>query len=205
MSVDGFWWFYKVEEHEFAIIQQEFDQATKGVPSLPAVPSLATRPQAPPVTQEYINSILEGLLAGADLSSAMYHAPFESIAYRILEDDFPLLIESGVEMAMQSRTLPPAILLMGIGSDRFSQLPGCLGNMLIPPNEVEQTLASVSRILTVDWESYFQRAKLVLDYAGFDDHASEDVLQVLQVLPNALEKVKAKGAGLLAVTSFGCP
>ncbi|RUR72679.1 hypothetical protein ACF3DV_06395 [Chlorogloeopsis fritschii PCC 9212] len=68
-----------------------------------------------------------------------------------------------------------------------------------------KTLASVSHILDVDWEGYFERAKLILDYAGFEDDAAKDVSAVLQVIPKALEKVKAEGAGLLAVTSWGCP
>ncbi|WP_445637811.1 hypothetical protein NSTC745_03006 [Nostoc sp. DSM 114161] len=205
MGVDGFWWFYKVEKPHFSIIQSKFTQAASDAPSLPEVPSLAPRQQAPPVTQEYINSVLEGVLAGRYLSSAMYHKPFESIAYQIVKDEFPLSLDSCVGMVMQSRTLPTAILLIGIGSDRFSQLPGCLGNMLIHPDEIEQTLASVSQILTVDWESYFKRAKLILDYAGFDDDAARDVLEVLQALPRALQEVKSQGAGLLAITSLGCP
>lgn len=205
MGVDGFWWFYKVEEPDFSVIQSKFAQAAEGVPSLPEVPSLEPRPQAPPVTQEYFYSVLEGVLAGRDLSTAMYHKSFESIAYQILKDEFPLSPHSSVGMVMQSRTLPTAILLIGIGSDKFSQLPGCLGNMLIYPDEIEQTLASVSQILAVDWEPYFNRAKLILDYASFDNRAARDVLEILQALPRALEKVKSQGAGLLAVTSLGCP
>jgi hypothetical protein len=135
----------------------------------------------------------------------MYHKPFETIAYRILKDEFLLSPHSAVEMVAQSRILPTAILLMGIGRDRFLQLPGNLGNMLIHPHEVEQTLASVSNIITVDWEPYFEMSKLLLDYGGLSAEAAKDVLKILQVIPNALEEVKTQGLGLLAVTSFGCP
>jgi hypothetical protein len=77
--------------------------------------------------------------------------------------------------------------------------------MLLHPSEIVKTLASVSRILDIEWEGYFERAKLILDYAGFEDDAARDVSKVLQVIPKALEKVKAEGAGVLAVTSWGCP
>jgi hypothetical protein len=205
MGVDGLWWFYKVEKANFEVVQSEFDRAADGVPSLPEVPVLSPRPKAPPVTQDYFDSVLEGILAGGDLSSEIYHEPFESIADRISEGDFPITSENFIEMVMQSRVAPPAMLLMGIGSERFSQLPGYLGNMLIHPNKVEQTIHSVSRILDVDWESYFERAKLILDYVGFDELAAKDVSDVLQAIPKALEQVKNEGVGLLTLTSWGCP
>lgn len=207
MGVDVFWWFCKVEESEFSIVQSEFEQAMQGVPALPEVPNLAPRPKNPPipVTEDYAYSVLEGVLAGGDLSSSLYHEPFNEIGYRIWQGEFPLSPKSIVEMVMQSRVAPPAILLMGIGSERFAQLPGHLGNMLIRSSEVEQTLASVSNLLDVEWEAYFERAKLVLDYAGFDDHAAKDVSDVLHAIPRALKKVKSEGASLLAITSWGCP
>jgi hypothetical protein len=207
MGIDIFWWFCKVEKSEFSIVQSEFDQAMQGVPKLPEVPTLAPRPRnlPIPVTEDYAYSVLEGMLAGEDLSSGLYHEPFNKIGYRILQEEFPLSLESIVEMVVQSRVAPPAILLMGIGSERFAQLPGCLGNMLIHSTEVEQTLTSVSNLLNVEWEAYFERAKLVLDYAGFDDRAANDVSDALQAIPRALETVKSEGASLLAVTSWGCP
>ena len=144
MGVDVFWWFCKVEESEFSIVQSEFEQAMQGVPALPEVPNLAPRPKNPPipVTEDYAYSVLEGVLVGGDLSSSLYHEPFNEIGYRILQEEFPLSPESIVEMVMQSRVAPPAIVLMGIGSERFAQLPGHLGNMLIHASEVETTLAS---------------------------------------------------------------
>jgi hypothetical protein len=207
MGVDVFWWFCKVEEAEFSIVQSEFNQAMQGAPNLPEVPILPPRPKNPPipVTEDYAYSILEGVLVGGDLSSSLYHEPINEIGYRILQDEFPLSPESIVEMVMQSRVAPPAILLMGIGSERFRQLPGHLGNMLVHASEVEQTLASVSRILDVEWEPYFERSKLVLDYAGFDDHAAKDVSQALHAIPKALKEAQKAGASLLAVTSWGCP
>lgn len=207
MGVDVFWWFCKVEEAKFSLVQSEFEQAMQGAPNLSEVPVLAPRPKNPliPVTEDYAYSILEGVLAGGDLSSSLYHEPINEIGYRILQDEFTLSPESIVEMVMQSRVAPPAILLMGIGSERFRQLPGHLGNMLIHASEVEQTLASVSRILDVEWEPYFERSKQVLDYAGFDDHAAKDVAQALNAIPKALKKAKEDGSSLLAVTSWGCP
>jgi hypothetical protein len=207
MGVDIFWWFCKVEEAEFSVVQSEFDQAMKGAPDLPEVPILAPRPKNPPipVTEDYAYSILEGVFAGADLSSSLYHKPINKIGYRILQDEFPLSTESIVEMVVQSRVAPPAILLMGIGSERFRQLPGHLGNMLVHSSEVEQTLASVSRILDVEWEPYFERSKLVLDYGGCDDRAAKDVSDALHAIPKALKESQKDGASLLAVTSWGWP
>jgi hypothetical protein len=209
MGVDVFWWFYKVEESEFSIVQSEFDQAMQGVPDLPTVPTLAPRPKTPLiyVTEDcaYAYSALEGMLAGGDLSYSLYHEPFNEIGYRILQEEFPLSPENIVEMVMQSRVAPPAILLMGIGGERFAKLPGSLGNMLIHSSEVEQTLESVSNLLNVEWEAYFEKAKLVLDYGGFDDQAARDVADALHAIPRALKKVKSEGASLLAVTSWGCP
>jgi hypothetical protein len=203
MSVDGHWWFYKVKQSKFSAVQLEFDRATENMPILPEVPPLSPRPKAPPLTQEYIDSVLEGCFVGQDLGLVMYHEPFGSIACRIAEGDFPLSCENdNVGLIMQRRILPTTVLLVGIGSDRFAQLPGYLGNMLIHPDEVEQVLASVSEILAVDWDAYFERAKLVLDYGGFDDRAAKDVLKILQALPKALEQVKTEQAGLLVVTSF---
>ena len=207
MGVDVFWWFCKVEESEFSIVQSEFDRAMQGVPNLPEVPTLERRPKNPPilVTEDYAYSVLESVLAGGDLSSSLYHEPFDEIGYRILQEEFPVSPKSIVERVMQSRVAPPAILLMGIGSERFAQLPGCLGNMLIHSSEVEHALVSVSNLLNVEWEAYFERAKLVLDYAGFDEHAAKDVADALHAIPRALRKVKSEGASLLAVTSWGCP
>ncbi|BAU13503.1 hypothetical protein LEP3755_40430 [Leptolyngbya sp. NIES-3755] len=205
MGIDIFWWFYKVEPANFEAVQSEFQQAAQGVSRLPEVSILAPRPKAPPVTQDYIDSVVEGSLTGGDLTLHFCHEPFSSIAYQILETETPLLPGNCIEMVILSRVAPPVILLMGIGYERFSQLPGYLGNMLIHPNEVEQTIELVSQVLDVDWESYFEKAKLGLDYAGFDDHATEDVSQVLQALPTALEQAKSEGTGLLAVTSWGIP
>jgi hypothetical protein len=203
MGVSGHWWFYKVKKSKFAAVQLEFDRASENVPILPEIPTLRPRQKAPPVTQDYANSVLEGFRAGVDLSSEMYHEPFESIAYRIIEDDFPLSYEDdNFGLVMQGRALPTTILLVGIGSDRFAQLPGYLGNMLISPDEVEKVLVSVTEILAVDWESYFERAKLVLDYGGSGDREAKDVLEVLQALPKALEQAKSEQSGLLVVTSF---
>jgi hypothetical protein len=207
MGIDGFWWFYKVEEADFSVVELEFNKAAEGIPSLPEVPPFTPRLKTPPipVTQDYAASVLEGILIGRDLSSSLYHHAFGAIAYKIVKEEFPLALENVVEVVTQSRVLPPAILLVGIGRKRFSQLPGYLGNMLLHPSEIVKKLASVSRILDVEWEGYFERAKLILDYAGFEDDAARDVSEVLQVIPKALEKVKAEGAGLLAVTSWGCP
>lgn len=205
MGIDGFWWFYKVEEPSFSAVQLEFNEAVKGAPSLPAVPSLAPRPKAPPVTQGYVNSIMEGMFVGSDLCSEIYHEPFNVLAYKLLEEEAPLPPENCIKMVMQSRVLPPAILLMGIGSERFSQLPGHLGNMLLHPDEIEEAIVTVAQALEVDWDGYFQRAKLILDYAGSDDHAAKDVSDALYTIPKALAEVKAEGAGILAVMSWGCP
>ncbi|BDM83897.1 hypothetical protein [Acaryochloris marina] len=207
MGVDVFWWFCKVEDSEFSIVQSEFDQAMCGVPDLPEVPTFEPRPKNPPipVTKDYAASVLGGMLMGGDLSSSFYHEPFDQIGYRILKGEFPLTSESIVDVVIQSRVAPPAILLMGIGRERFAQLPGCLGNMLVHSSEIEQTLESVSNLLNVEWDTYFERAKLVLDYAGFDDHATKDVSAVLHAIPKALEKVRDEKASLLSVTSWGCP
>lgn len=207
VGIDGFWWFYKVEESKFSGIQLEFELAAKEVPILPEVPVIIPPPETPSgfLNQDDAYSVMDSILVGRDLSWSIYHEPFNSIVYRILEEEFPWLsCEDSVDMVMQSRVLPPAILLAGIGRNKFSQLPGYLGNILLHPNEVERSLPFIASILTVEWESYFERAKLILDYAGFDNHAAKDVSDVLEVIPRALEKVKAEGAGLLALTAFGC-
>lgn len=205
MGLDGFWWFYKLNEDDFARVQLEFNQASIGVKSIPAVPELSSRPQAPFLTQEQAQSILESILIGRDLSWKLFHRPFHNIAYKILTESLPLSIDNYVEGIIQPRVLPPAILLAGIGHQRFSKLPGHFGNMLIHPSDVEETLKLISQILNVDWESYFDMAKIILEYAGFNDCAKKDVENVLQVIPKALEMVKAEEYGLLALTSWGCP
>ena len=188
MGVNITWWFYKVEETDFALVKSEFDQAAEGIPSLPKVPPLAP----------------QGIFAGSDLSSSLYHEPFSLLAHRIVEEEFPLSLESILidEIVMRSRVAPPAILLIGIGSERFSQLPGYLGNMLIHSSEVEQTIESVSRILDVEWKTYFEKTKLVLDYVGDDDRAAKDVADPLHALPRALKTIKNEGASLLALTTW---
>ena len=203
MSADGQWWFYKVKKSKFSAVQLEFDRAVEDIPMLPAVPALADRPKAPPVTQGYMDSVLDGVLAGADLGSEMYHEPFQSIADRILKYKFPLSADDCIENVMISRTLPTALLLVGIGSNRFSKLPGYLGNMLISPDEVKQVILSVSQTLSVDFEAYFERARLVLDYGtSSGEREKQDVLEVLHALPKALKIIESEDVGLLAVTSF---
>ncbi|WP_228055935.1 hypothetical protein [Lusitaniella coriacea] len=207
MSIDVFWCFFKIKETDFLTVQSEFEQATQGCPNIPEVPTL-TIPQNPtiPVSEDYANSVLECMLAARELSLQFYHDPFHSMAYRKMKQEIPLFPETFLEIVMQSRIAPPAILLMGIGRKRFSKLPGYLGNMLIHSTEVERTLESVSHMLHVDWESYFERAKLILGYIDkTSDRAAIDVLEILQVLPRALEKAKNEEVSLLALTSWGCP
>jgi len=144
MGISVYWWFYKVEETNFSILRSEFDRAAEGVPDLPDVPELAPRQKNTPVpvTKDYAISVLTSILAGRDLSWSFYHQAFESIAYRILQEEFfTMSSERFAEVASLSRVAPPAILLMGIGKERFSRLPGYLGNMLIHSSEVEQTIS----------------------------------------------------------------
>jgi len=243
MSVDGFWWFYKVDPDKFEAVQSEFKQAADGVPDLPkipglsTVPALSTQPQVISETHEYDPLWVDCLPPANELYEQIYHKPFESIAYRInyhqlrqyqtfAEDSFSLdedIVyrttlgipeeersltldpEDLVGMVMQNRVMPTAILLLGIGSERFSQLPGYMGNMLIEPQATEQALKWVSLVLDVDWDVYAERAKPLLAFSGSDNQAERDVAQVLHAIPNALERVTDEGAGLLALTSWGCP
>jgi hypothetical protein len=205
MGLDGFWWFYKLTENGFSQVQPEFNKARIGVRPVPVVPKLLPQPKPPFLTKEQVEAILGGILIGRDLSWNLFHQPFHDIAYQILKEGVPLSIENYVESIMQSRVLPPAILLAGVGSQKFSQLPGYFGNMLIHPNDVEETLQSILQILNIDWGSYVERTKVVLGYTTFDDCEATQVADILEVIPKALEIVQSERCGLLALTSWGCP
>lgn len=211
MGVSGFWWFFKIEESEWAEIKSEFDSAAVEIASLPEVQPFSLRPVAPPVTERYAEAVVAGVLAGAELGKQLFHHPFQELAFKILiEKPDWRHDERLVELALQSRVLPTVVLMTGIGRERFAQLPGYLGNMLLHPQDIASALESVSRTLDVDWESYSAKAKCTLDYGGppgsdFDLDANRDVAEILHALPNALQRVKNDRAGLLVLSSWGAP
>lgn len=62
----------------------------------------------------------------------------------------------------------------------------------------------------VDWDTYSNIAKQTLDYGGafgsyFDLFAVMDVINILLALPNALQRVKNDGAGLLVLSTWEAP
>ncbi|MEO0537338.1 MAG: hypothetical protein AAF215_26215 [Cyanobacteria bacterium P01_A01_bin.123] len=205
MSTDGLWYFYKVDNAHFKAVKRVFEKASKGMPSLPGIPTLSSYPNTLPVTQSYVDSWIENIFTGQDLSSSLYHEPFDILAYQLMEEGYPLSSKDIIEMCAQSRILPPAVLLVGIGSERFSKLPGHLGNILLHSTEIDNARTAVTQVLDIDWESYFERAKKILDYTGFDSRASSNLSEILNVIPAALERATAEDSGLLAITSWGCP
>ncbi|BAY21432.1 hypothetical protein NIES2100_11860 [Calothrix sp. NIES-2100] len=211
MGIEGVWWFFKIQESDWTEIKSDFDRAATGVDSLPEVQSFVLRPVAPPVTPKYAEAVVAGVLAGAELGKRLFHRPFHELAFKILiEKPEWESSERLVEFALQSRVLPTVVLMTGIGHERFAQLPGYLGNMLLHPQEVASALELVSHTLDVDWQSYSTKAKCTLDYGGppgseFDFEADADVAKILHALPNALQKVKNDEAGLLVLSSWGFP
>ena len=238
MSIDGFWYFYKVEAAKFDAVQSEFERASVGCPTLPEVPEFPLRLPLSFGLKTYAKSFLAGVLSGDDLGKQTYHQPFEAIAFRIIyyqssqyrslmpnssmfdEDDyfrkayqipeeesvFTFNDEDLVGAVAQNRMMPPIILLMGIGRERFSQLPGYFGNLLIHPTAIDPTLERVFHLLAVDWNEYRERAICALAYSSSDgEQEAADVREILEALPNALEEARSAGTGLLAVTSWGCP
>ncbi|WP_190240717.1 hypothetical protein [Nostoc sp. 'Peltigera membranacea cyanobiont' 210A] len=211
MGVDGVWWFFKVEESDWTEIKPQFDRAAVGVGSLPEVKPFILRSVAPPVTPKYAEAVVAGVLAGAELGERLFHRPFHELVFKLLiEKPDWQSDEHLVEFALQSRVLPTVVLMTGIGYERFAQLPGYLGNMLLHRQEVASALELVSQTLDVDWQSYSTKAKCTLDYGGppgseFDLDADADVAKILHALPNALQKVKNDGAGLLVLSSWDFP
>jgi hypothetical protein len=208
MGIYGFWWFFKVEDCEWDLIKSEFDRAAVNIVSLLKVQPLPLRPVAPPVTARYGEAIAEGVLAGAELGKQLFHRPFQDLAFKILSNDES--DERLVGLALQSRVLPTVVLMTGIGRERFAQLPGYLGNLLLHSQDVAIALESVSRALDVDWESYSAKAKCTLASGGppgsdVDLDDNRDVTETLHALPIALQQVKNERAGLLVLSSWGTP
>lgn len=209
MGIEGFWWFFKIEDSQWGEIKSQFDRAAVDIASLPEVQPFALRPVAPPVSESYAEAVLEGVLAGAELGKQLFHRPFQELAFKILREKPDWRHDERlVELSVQLRVLPTVVLMTGIGRERFAQLPGYLGNLLLHSQDVASTLESVSRTLEVDLESYSAKAKCTLDHGGplgsdFDLEANYDVIEILRALPNALLRVKKDEAGLLVLSSWG--
>lgn len=194
MAEEGLWWFYRVQEKNFDAIKKAFEKASIG--------------------KNYDdemwaqNTSEEGLLDFGGLLEVAYHIPFHDMAYSFLEEEESLLSYPNdlIELVGQFRSLPPVSLCLGVGKDRFSQIPGFFGNMLIHPSNIEEALISVSNLVEITWEIYLKRSVVTFDYSTGDGlKEAKDASEILHALPNALQSAKDSDVGLLALTSWGAP
>ena len=150
----------------------------------------------------------KALFEGKYIYEVSYHEPFHNFAHQLIkkENDLLSVRDDLVGLVGQSRILPPVILYVGIGKERFSQLPGFFGNMLLHASEIEGAIASVATMLDIDWETYFARTIVALPYSSSDGvMEAHDASEVLRALPDALRTAKDIGTGLLGLTSWGAP
>lgn len=203
MGVDGSWFFYKIEKDKFPYVEERFLDAVEGISDIPEIPDLNPLPKSSSEINSYTSSWLEGVFVGQELSSKLYHEPLGRLAFQLREENV-LSRKERIAVAAQPRVLPVAVLLAGIGRERFAQLPGHLGNMLLRKSEVREAIITANETLTVDWEDYFEKAKRLLDYAGDEHRAIKNVLDILHVIPKALETAEAQEVSLLALTTWGC-
>ena len=197
MGVDGEWNFYKVADNLFPAVNLEFANAKRGVINI--IDDSVGFVDVPDATAR------NGVLTLSDNRGKFLHKPFANLDYLISTEGHWKLI-SYICGAWQSRVLPTALLFNGIGRERFAKLPGCLGNMLIHSSDIDSAIFNVSQALNLDREIYFRNAKGELDYSngihGNQRQEREDVFNILDVLPNALNEVKSEGFGLLGLVTW---
>jgi hypothetical protein len=141
---------------------------------------------------------------GLDNSTEVFfHGPFADLDDRVSQAGsfyLPFL-----DRSVESKVFPTAVLLHSIGRDRFSQLPGYLGNMLIHSSDIDRWIFKVSRILDLDREIYFQEARRKLGYGtGIceGDPEGKEIFDLLDLLPTALAQVKSSRVGFLALVTW---
>ena len=195
MSDDGHWWFYQVENNAFPAVEARFDEAARGLSDMRDV----LIHDAPPG---------KALFDGKYMYEVSWHEPFHNFAYQLVEESTNLLSvrDDFIGLVWQPHVLPPVILYVGLGKERFSGLPGFLGNMLLQALEIERAITSVSTILDIDWEAYFERAVAAIPCRGNDIAGDvRDASKILKALPDALGRAKDNGTGLLGLTCWGSP
>jgi hypothetical protein len=196
MGIVGEWNFYKVADNFFPAVNLEFANAKRGLINI--VDDYVGFVDIPEETAK------NGVLTLFDNRGKFLHKPFADLNYRISTEIHWQQI-SYICGASQSRVLPTAVLFNSIGWKNFSKLPGCLGNMLIHSKDIDRAIFNVSQALNIDREIYFQRAKGELDYSNGihgDQEEREDVFNILDVLPKALNNVRSEAFGLLALVTW---
>jgi hypothetical protein len=195
MGCDGHWNFYQVPDKIFPAINFDFIAARNGIQTTFDERSYIEIPE---------ENIKNGVLTLLDNRGVFFHPPFADLDYQVNQKDNWQHLNLQ-KSAYQSRVLPTAVLFNSIGRERFFQLPGYLGNMLIHSTDIDVLTFQVSQILDLDRELYFHKAKEELDYGGsyYEEEARRDVFDILDVLPSALSQAKSSRVGLLALSRQG--
>ena len=194
MSVDGSWLFYEIDDKVFPAVRKEFEAAASSARDIVEI-------------IEHDGST-EDHFDYEYIRDSAYHEPFEALAYRLICEEESSLpgMDKIIDWILQSRVLPPVVLYIGIGKERFSQLPGFFGNTLLHSSEIEEVISPISATLDIGWKEYFDRAVCTLDYGTPDGtQESRDVSKILHVLPETMRVAKDNGTGLLPLTSWGVP
>jgi hypothetical protein len=192
MSYESYWNFYQVSNEMFPAINFEFASAYTGIKT---ISNKRSRTEEPSIVTENIAPM-------AVDSDVFFHAPFADLDYRISREDrwrLPYLDGSS-----QLRVLPTVVLFYGIGQERFLQIPGHLGNMLIHSSDIEQVTLKIRKILTLDREAYFQKARKKLWYStGWNggEEEREDVFNTLDILPNVLAQAQYRRVGIISLVT----
>ena len=116
MGYESYWNFYQVSDKMFPAINFEFASAQNGMLTIFNEKSYI---EAPGESSE--RKILDHRI--------FFYDPFASLDYLVSRNNnlyLPFISQSSL-----SRVLPTVVLFYGIGQERFFQLPGCFGNMII--------------------------------------------------------------------------
>lgn len=137
MGYDGHWNFYQVSDKMFPAINFEFASAQKGIKIIFDKRSCFELPEE--TAKNDVFTLCD------NKREVFFHTPFANLDYQVSHQDNWQLPH--LKQSFQSRTLPTSILFYGIGRERFFQLPGRLGNMLIHSSDIELKMFKVSQIL----------------------------------------------------------
>lgn len=191
MSVDYWWCFLRVSEDEAETFQIEFNKAISTIT----------------ISHEAQDALEDWRLRGWEIdpdtlwTCFAYQKSVTELAIKFLtingEYNYKCDENHILEFIIMNRVCAPFMLWWALGPERSDRLPGTFGNFFVTPEDVSKTIELISSIFE-DWDDEFQHRANSVGYLG--NNNEEDAERLKSIIPNALEKVREAGEGLLVLS-----